>query len=79
VSSTGTRRVCGVAEAKTELGRIAAQLEDLKRLTIMQLLVSGAQSTHIAKVLKIDPGTISKMMPVREIQSHVGRRSQDTD
>ena len=68
-----------MAEPKTELARIAAQLEDLRRLTVMQLLVSGAQSSHIAKVLKVGPATISRMMPVRDIQKHAGKRSQDTD
>lgn len=51
-----------------ELARIAGQLEDIKRLTVMQLLLLGAQSGHIAKALGVDPGTISKMMPVRDIQ-----------
>lgn len=55
------------------LTRISSQLEDLKRLAIMQLLVSGAQSGHVARTLRIDPATISKMMPVREIQKASGR------
>lgn len=64
---------------KSELARITAQLEDLRRLAIMQLLVSGAQSSHIAKALKITPGAVSKMMPVRDIQKHAVKQSQDTD
>jgi hypothetical protein len=68
-----------VSEAKSELAGIAAQLEEIKRLTIMQLLVSGAHSGHIAKVLKIDPATISRMMPVRDIQKHAAKRAQGTD
>lgn len=68
--------MCGVAEAKSDLARIAAQLEDIKRLTIMQLLVSGAQSGHIAKALGVDQSTISRMMPVREIQKRAA--SQET-
>jgi hypothetical protein len=66
-----------MAEAKSDLARIAAQLEDIKRLAIMQLLVSGAQSGHIAKTLGIDASTISKMMPVRDIQKHTAKRPQD--
>jgi hypothetical protein len=57
-----------VPETKDELNRIIGQLEDLKRLAIMQLLVSGAQSTHIAAALDIDNSTISKWMPVRDIK-----------
>lgn len=68
----------GVPE-KPELARIVAQLEDLRRLAIMQLLVAGAQSSHIAKTLKITPGAVSKMMPVRGIQKHAAKQSQDTD
>jgi hypothetical protein len=66
-------------DTKSELVRITAQLEDIKRLAIMQLLVSGAQSSHIAKALRIDPATISKMMPVRDIQRHAAKQSQDTE
>lgn len=36
-----------------DLKRISAQLDDLRRLAIMQLLVLGAQSSHIAKVLGV--------------------------
>lgn len=43
----------------------------------MQLLVSGAQSGHIAKALGIDPSGISRMMPVRDIQKHAASRPQE--
>jgi hypothetical protein len=68
-----------MSEAKSELARISAQLEDIKRLAIMQLLVSGTQSSHVAKTLRIDPATISKMMPVRDIQKHVAKQARDSD
>jgi hypothetical protein len=67
------------SEASPELVRIVAQLEDLKRLAIMQLLVSGAQSGHVVKALRIDPGAISRMMPVREIKKLAPKQSQDVD
>jgi DNA-directed RNA polymerase specialized sigma24 family protein len=57
-----------VSETKDELNRIIGQLEDIKRLAVMQLLVSGAQSAHIAEALDIDASTISKWMPVRDIK-----------
>jgi IS30 family transposase len=59
------------AQRDADLDRISAQLDDLKRLAILQLLVSGAQSGHIAKALGIDPSAISRMMPVREIKQAV--------
>jgi hypothetical protein len=62
----------------SDLARISAQLEDLKRLAIMQLVVLGAQSGHIAKALDIDISTISKMMPVRDIQQHISKRKVET-
>lgn len=64
-------------ERNPELARVVELLEDLKRLSIMQLIVSGAQSTHIAKALGIDVSSISHMMPVREIQK--ARRSGSGD
>lgn len=57
-----------------DLKRISAQLEDLKRLAIMQLLVSGAQSSHIAKALGVGSSAISNVMPVREIQKVAASR-----
>jgi IS30 family transposase len=62
-----------------DLAQIAKQLDELKRLMIVQLLHSGAQSSHIAKALKVTPGTISKMLPVRDIQKHAAKRPQETD
>jgi IS30 family transposase len=59
------------------LTRISAQLEELKRLTIMQLVVSGAQSSHIAKALGVDQSVISRMMPVREIKKVSGRTKDE--
>lgn len=65
------------SEATPELGQIVTQLEDLKRLAIMQLLLSGAQSGHIANALRIDLSAISRMMPVREIKKLAAKQSQD--
>jgi hypothetical protein len=66
-------------ERNPELARIVELLEDLKRLSIMQLIVSGAQSTHIAEALGIDKSAISRMLPVREIQKAVAKRSGSGD
>jgi hypothetical protein len=64
--------------ASADLERISAQLEDLRRLAIMQLLVTGAQSAHIAKALDVDPSAISRMMPVRDIKKAAApRRTED--
>jgi IS30 family transposase len=60
-----------------DLKRISAQLDDLRRLAIMQLLVAGAQSSHIAETLGIDPSAISRMMPVRDIQKTATPRQTD--
>jgi IS30 family transposase len=48
--------------------RISEQLEELKRLMIVQLLASGVQSAHIAKALGIHASGISRIVPAREIQ-----------
>jgi IS30 family transposase len=65
-----------------ELPRVIEQLEELKRLMIVQLLASGVQSAHIAKALGVHPSVISRMLPVREIQKVAakrGRRSGESD
>lgn len=61
-----------------ELARVAKQLEDIKRLMILQLIASGVQSTHVAKALGIHPSVISRIVPVREIQA-ASRRSRSTE
>jgi IS30 family transposase len=57
-----------------ELARISEQLEQLKRLMIVQLLASGVQGAHIAKALGVDPSRISQMLPAREIQKVAAKR-----
>lgn len=64
-------------EKGTELERVIAQLDDLKRLAILQLLASGVQSGHIAKALGIHSSVISRMVPTREIKKLASKRSQD--
>jgi IS30 family transposase len=62
-----------------ELARIGEQLEELKRLMIVQLLASGVQSAHVAKALGIHPSGISRMVPVREIQKVAAKRGAEPD
>ncbi len=67
------------AENRDLLARISEQLEELKRLTIVQLLASGVQSAHVAKALGIHASGISRMVPVREIQKVAAKRSGESD
>lgn len=55
-------------EDHEKLDRLISQLDDLKRLVILQLLASGIPSGQIAKALRVDSSVISRMMPAREIQ-----------
>jgi IS30 family transposase len=67
---------------KSELAKISEQLEEVKRLMIVQLLASGVQSAHIAKALDIHPSGISRIVPARDIQkvaSKRGARSAESD
>jgi IS30 family transposase len=64
------------SEQDPDFAQIVAQLDDLKRLAILQLLASGVQSSHIAKALGIHSSVISRMMPVREIKKVAANRSQ---
>jgi IS30 family transposase len=58
-----------------QLARISEQLDDLKRLAILQLLASGMQSAHIAKALGVHQSALSRMLPVRDIQKAAARRN----
>ena len=63
-------------ERNPEFARIVAQLDDLKRLAILQLLAMGVQSAHIAKALGIHSSAISRMVPAREVKKLASRRPQ---
>jgi hypothetical protein len=63
---------------KGELERISKQLEDVKRLLIVQLIATGVQTARIGKALGLDPSRISQLVPVRDIQTAV-RRSKGQD
>lgn len=45
----------------------ADQLEDIKRLLVLQLLNSGVSASSLASVLEMDPGDFSRMFPVRKL------------
>lgn len=62
-----------------DLARISEQLEDLRRLMIVQLLASGVQSAHIAKTLGIHSSGISRIVPAREIQKLAKRSKRDAE
>lgn len=60
-----------------DLARISAQLEDLKRLMVVQLVASGVQGSHIADALGVHPSALSRMVPVRDIQKVAAKRGAE--
>jgi DNA-binding NarL/FixJ family response regulator len=64
-------------ENKTDelLAKLSRQMEDVKWLLVIQLLTDGVQGAHIAKALGIDPSTISKRVPARDIQTALRKRA----
>lgn len=67
----------GTADSR-ELARISTQLDELKRLMIVNLLASGVQSAHIAKALGIHQSGLSRMLPVRDIQKAAAKRAAES-
>jgi len=49
------------------------ELQDLKKLAIIQLLASGVRSSDIAKALRVTKSRISGLVPVRQIQQHLNK------
>ena len=43
-------------------------LEQIKRLLILGLIQQGIQGKDIATVLNVDPATISRMVPTRQMK-----------
>lgn len=62
-----------------ELARISEQLEELKRLMILQLLAAGVQGAHVARALGIHQSGLSRMLPVRDIQKAAARHAGESD
>lgn len=57
-----------VADANGDLRRAVALLEDLKRLSILQLMASGVGVTQIATALAVNKSTVSRLVPMRAVQ-----------
>jgi hypothetical protein len=47
---------------------VVTQLEDIKRLLVLQLVVAGVQAQLVGKVLGVSKQTISGMVPARLIK-----------
>jgi DNA-binding NarL/FixJ family response regulator len=54
--------------SRRKVDPIAAELESIKKLLILQLIISGVQAQSIGKVLGISKGTVSGMVPARVIK-----------
>lgn len=48
--------------------KIAALLEDVKNLLILDLVAKGVQSKHIARVLGVDNAVITRIVPARKVR-----------
>jgi IS30 family transposase len=57
------------SQQSAEVERLAGLLEDLKRLTILQLMSTGVQVTQIAKALGVNKSTVSRLVPLRAVHS----------
>ena len=48
--------------------KIAALLDDIKKLLILDLVVKGVQSKHIAEALSVDNAVITRIVSSRKIK-----------
>lgn len=44
------------------------ELKALKRLLVLQLMMSGVQTTDIASALGVNKSTVSKLVPLRKVK-----------
>ena len=51
---------------------VATELEAIKRLLILQLVVSGVRAGDIASVLGVDNSVISRLVPARKVKTYLG-------
>lgn len=57
-----------MAKKKVERKEKMEPLEEIKRLLILGLIQNGVQGKDIAAVLGVDPATITRMVPARQIK-----------
>lgn len=52
---------------------LVGELNDIKRLLVLQLLASGVQATAIADALDVDKSVVSRMVPARKLRKQQAR------
>lgn len=52
--------------------QIICELVNIKRLLILQLMISGVEAQHIAKALGTSKSTLSRVVPARSVKKVKG-------
>lgn len=58
--------------SNTTSDQIIRELADIKRLLILQLIISGVEAQHIARALGVSKSTISRVVPARNVKKTKG-------
>ncbi len=58
---------------KTVDETVATELDAIKRLLILQLIVSGVRAADIADALGVHSSVISRLVPARKVKTYLGR------
>lgn len=51
---------------------VVSNLEDIKRLLMLQLIAAGVQAQTVGKALGVSKQTVSGMIPARALKTKVG-------
>jgi hypothetical protein len=60
-------------------GKELKELQNIKKLLVLQLLVSGIPANEIARIIDIHPTDFSKMFPARKLLKNVRRNGSKPD
>ena len=58
---------------KTKGDPVAAELDAIKRLLVLQLITSGIQAKDIAAALGVDQSVVSRLVPARKVKKRPRR------
>lgn len=51
------------------------ELQNIKKLLIVELLIAGVQATDLAKLIEMDPDDFSRLFPVRTLLKNIKKKN----
>jgi hypothetical protein len=63
--------------SSTDIRKLQDELEDIKKLLILHLMKSGAGTTEIRRILKLNGIQFGKLVPLKEVKKYKNKASSE--